>query len=188
MGLNVHGYLLNNVGFNFEVKSNNLRGDGLDAASEFTPETGFIPEVRARGRDIGFSEVNSILSIDWGWGNASIAKDYMEYGYSKYGNLVLSSKAPSFPSIRLQIKPTDWFNSTVVYSINVAAYKRGIYVSKHMVWHAVVITPFKGFDFFIGESVVYSDKLEVVYLMPVMFYFFGDEFVSNRVGKPEDTN
>lgn len=197
MGLNAHGYLLNKIGFNFEIKSNNLRGDGLDATREFTPETGFIPEVRDRGRDIGFSEVNSSISVDWGWGNATIAKDYMEYGYAKYGNLVLSSKAPSFPSIRLQIKPTDWFNfyyfhawlnSTVIDSINVAAYKRGIYVSKHMAWHAVVITPFKGFDFSIGESVVYSDKLEVVYLMPVMFYFFADEFVSNRVGKPGDAN
>lgn len=197
MGLNAHGYLLNKIGFNFEIKSNNLRGDGLDATREFTPETGFIAEVRDRGRDIGFSEVNSSISVDWGWGNATIAKDYMEYGYAKYGNLVLSSKAPSFPSIRLQIKPTDWFNfyyfhawlnSTVIDSINVAAYKRGIYVSKHMAWHAVVITPFKGFDFSIGESVVYSDKLEVVYLMPVMFYFFADEFVSNRVGKPGDAN
>lgn len=197
MGLNAHGYLLNSIGFNFDIRSNNERGDGIDAEKIFTPETGVIPEVHDMGRDVGYNDVNTSLSVDWGWGNASIVKDYLEYGYAKFGNIVLSKKAPSFPQIRLQIKPTDWFNfyyfhawlnSNVIDSVNVAAYKRGIYISKHFAWHALVVTPFKGFDVSIGESVVYSDKLEVVYLMPVMFYFFADEFVSNRVGKPGDAN
>ena len=36
-----------------------------------------------------------MVSIDWGWGNAVVAKDFIEYGYAKSGNLVLSNKAPS---------------------------------------------------------------------------------------------
>lgn len=197
MGLNTYGYLMNKIGFSLSLNSNNIRGDAIDSRRDFTPETGFLPDVRDRGRDVGFSDVNSSISYDWGWGNATVAKDYLQYGYSKYGNLVLSNKAPSFPHIRLQIKPVDWFNfyyfhawltSDVVDSASLAAYKRNIFVNKYFAWHAVVITPFRGFDISLGESVVYGDELELAYLMPVMFYFFADDFLNSRTGKPGDAN
>ncbi len=197
MGLSTFGYLLNNIGFSLNINSNNIRGNAIDTKRDFTPETGFLPDVRDRGRDVGFSDVNSSISFDWGWGNATVAKDYLQYGYSKFGNLVLSNKAPSFPHIRLQIKPVDWLNfyyfhawltSNVVDSASLAAYKRNIFINKYFAWHAVVITPLRGFDISIGESVVYGDELELAYLMPVMFYFFADDFLNSRQGKPGDAN
>ena len=197
MGLNAHGYLLDKIGFSLDIRSHNERGDALDPYREFTPQTGIIPTISQKGKDIGYSEVNSSVSVDWGWGNIIAAKEHIEFGYAKYGNIVLSNKAPSFPHVRLQIKPADWFNfyyfhawlsSNVVDSAKVAEYKRDIYVGKYFAWHALVITPFKGFDFSIGESVVYGDEIEFLYLMPVMFYFFADEYVTNKQGKPGDAN
>lgn len=197
MGLDLYGYLLNNIGFSLEIKTNNIRGEAIDITREFTPQTGFLPDVRDRGRDVGYSDVNASISVDWRWGSASISKDYMQYGYAKFGNLILSNKAPSFPHIKLQLNPVDWFKfyffhawltSDVIDSANLAAYKRDIYIDKFFAWHAISVTPFRGFDISLGESVIYGDKLEIAYLMPVMFYFFADDFISSRRGKPGDAN
>ena len=126
-----------------------------------------------------------------------VAKDFIEYGYAKSGNLVLSNKAPSFPFIKLQLNPVDWFkfyyfhaflSSNVIDSAKLEQYKRDIYIDKYFAWHSFVFTPVKGLDLSIGESVVYSDKLELVYLMPFMFYYYADDFLSNRRNKPGDAN
>jgi len=197
MGISAYSYLLNNIGISVYFKTNNEKGNNLDIKREFTPETGIIPEVHDNGRDIAYTEVRSSISVDWGWGDFVVAKDYIEYGYAKFGNLVLSNKAPSFPYVRIDLKPADWFNftyfhawlsSTVIDSVNLAAYNRNIFINKFFAWHTLTLTPVKGLDISIGESVVYSDKLEILYLMPIMIYYLADEYISNRVNKPGDAN
>lgn len=197
MGLSAYSYLLNNIGISLYFKTNNEKGNSLDIKRDFTPKTGIIPEVHDNERDISYTDVRSSISADWGWGNVVIAKDYIEYGYAKFGKLVLSNKAPSFPYIRIEIKPVDWFSfnyfhawlsSTVIDSVNLAAYNRNIFRDKYLAWHSLTVTPLKGLDISIGESVVYSDRLEFVYLMPIMFYYLADEYISNRINKPGDAN
>ncbi len=197
MGISSYSYLLNSIGLSFNFVSNNENGTGLDIDREFTKETGIIPEVHDNGRDIGYTEITSSISVDWGWGSVAIAKDFLQYGYEKMGNLVLSTKAPSFPFIRLELKPVDWFNfqyfhawlsSKVIDSTNLAAYKRNIYINKYFAWHALIVTPFKGLDISVGESVVYSGDIEPLYLMPIMFYYAADDYLTNRRGKPGDAN
>ena len=197
MGINSYAYLLDNFGISLNFKTFNEKGTGIDIKRDFTPETGIIPDISDLGKDISYTDVNSSISADWGWGNVVIAKDYIEYGYAKFGNLVLSDKAPSFPYIRIELKPVDWFqfnyfhawlSSNVIDSVNLAAYKRNIFIDKYFAWHALIVTPMKGLDISLGESVVYSNKLELVYLMPFMFYYLADEFISNRQNKPGDAN
>lgn len=197
MGFTLQSYLKNNLGFHLTFKTHNERGSKLDIKKDFTPETGIIPSISDLGRDISYTEVLSSLSFDWDWGSAFIGKDYLEYGYAKYGNLVLSDKAPSFPFIRFEIKPVDWFkfsyfhawlSSLIIDSVSLANYNRNIYKDKYFAWHSLTLTPFRGLDFSIGESVVYANKLEPLYLMPIMFYYAADEFISNREGKPGDAN
>jgi hypothetical protein len=197
MGISTYAYLLNNIGISLYFKTNNEKGNKLDIKKDFTPETGIIPEVRDNGRDLAYTEVRSAVSADWGWGSVVIAKDYIEYGYEKFGNLVLSKKAPSFPFVRLDLKPADWFSFTyfhgwlsslVIDSIKVDQYNRDIYRNKFFAWHALTLTPLKGLDFTLGESVIYADELEPLYLMPIMFFYIADEYVSNRTAKPGDAN
>ncbi len=197
MGLRTYGYLMDNIGINLEFKSFNEKGTGIDVSRIFTPETGILPEVHDKGKDIGYSEVNASISLDWDWGNLIIAKDFIEYGYAKFGNIVLSNKAPSFPYIRIELKPVDWFcfnyfhawlSSTIIDSVKLNAYNRDIFRNKFFAWHALNITPLNGLDISIGESVIYSDQLELLYLLPIMFFYPADEYVSNRHGKPGDAN
>ena len=195
MGIYSYGYLSNNIGISMDFRSHSESGTYYDAVKKFTPETGVI--ARESGGAIDYTEVRSSLSIDWDWGNFVVAKDFIEYGYAKSGNLVLSNKAPSFPFVRLQINPVKWLNfyyfhaflnSNVIDSEKVAQYKRDIYINKYFAWHSLVVTPLKGLDISVGESVIYSDKLELVYLMPFLFYYYADDFLSNRRDKPGDAN
>ena len=61
-------------------------------------ETGIIVSKHDYGKNIDYSEVNSTISYDWKWGDAEVAKDYIEYGYAKSGNIVLSKQSSS-PSL-----------------------------------------------------------------------------------------
>ena len=194
-GLYGYGYLPGKIGFSLDFRINNEKGNSADRNKSFTPVTGIIRNNNKHSFD--YSEVQSMASIDWGWGNAVIAKQFIEYGYAKSGKLVLSNKAPSFPFILLQINPAKWINFTyfhawlssdVIDSLEVAQYKRDIFRSKYFAWHALTFTPLQGLEVSLGESVVYSDKLEVSYLMPVMFFFLADEYISNKKDKPGDSN
>jgi hypothetical protein len=194
-GLNTFGYLPSNIGFSFDFRINNEAGNWSDQLKTFTPATGIIANVNKRSID--YSEVKALVSYDWDWGNAAAAKEFINYGYAKSGNVILSDKAPSFPHLRLQVNPADWINfawfhawlsSNIMDTVNYADYKRNIFRSKYFAWHALRITPFEGFDVSIGESVVYSDKPELIYLMPLMFYFLVDDFISSNRGQPGDAN
>ena len=111
---------------------------------------------------------------------------------------MLSEKAPSFPYIRLDLYLAEWFsfhyihawlNSDVVDSnsfypsFRYAEYgntNRFTYIQKFLALHSVTITPFKGLDFSFGESIVYSDNLQILYLIPLMFFDLGDEYLNRN--------
>lgn len=197
MGISSYSYFMNNIGISLYYKTENEKGDNLDISRDFTPKTGIIPELHEYGRDIAYTEVRSSIAFDWGWGDIAIAKDYIEYGYEKFGNLVLSKKAPSFPYVRLDLKPVDWFSFTyfhawlsslVIDSLKVNAYNRDIYRNKYFAWHALTLTPITGLDVTLGESVIYADRIEPIYIMPFMFFYLSDEYISNRHNKPGDAN
>ena len=197
VGMYGYGYFLKNIGLSFNFKTNNEHGNSIDVKKDFTPETGILSVSHDHGKDIDYSEVNSMVSYDWKWGDISVAKDYIEYGYAKSGKIVLSNKAPSFPFVRLHLKPIKWIHfyyyhawlsSDIIDSLMLSENRRDIYINKFLAWHAISFTPFEGFDLSIGESVVYSDKIEPLYLMPFMVFYMADQFISNRHDKPGDAN
>ena len=159
MGFYTAGYFIDNIGISLDFRSNNEHGSDLDIKKSFTPETGTIPVIRQNGKEIDYSEVKSMVSFDWKWGNAVLAKDFITYGYAKSGNLVLSNKAPSFPYIKIMLNPVDWFkfyyfhaflSSNVIDSAKFEQYKRDIYINKYFAWHSLVVTPVKRSGYLIG--------------------------------------
>ena len=197
IGVYGFSYFLNSIGISFEYKTNNERGNSVDSKKDFTPETGIIVSKHDYGKNIDYSDVNSTISYDWKWGDAEVAKDYIEYGYAKSGNIVLSNKAPSFPYFRIHLNPVKWLNfsyfhawlsSDVIDPLFLMEYRRDIFVNKYYAWHALTVTPLNGLDLSIGESIVYSYRMEPLYLMPFMCFYLADEWISNRHDKPGDAN
>ncbi len=190
-GVYLYGYLSNNIGFSFRFKDNSEDGTGIDRNKQFTPQTGVIV-AKSDLNNIQYSEVNANITYDWSYGDITIGKDFFNWGYGQSGLLVLSDKAPSFPFIRLDLHPVKWLsfnyihawlNSDVIDSSGIyATYRYGIYRdqfrSKYLASHTLTVTPTEGLDISLGESIVYSDKLEIPYLIPIMFFRLADHYLS----------
>src|SRR5664280_2328637 len=106
-GIGLYGYIGNSIGFSFNYRDNSETGATVDMTKQFTQVTGVII-AKSSPDNIQYSEAHAIIATDWSWGEVSIGKDFMEWGYGESGKLVLSDKAPSFPFIRLDLHLTNW--------------------------------------------------------------------------------
>lgn len=202
-GVSLYGYVTDAIGFSFNFRDNTETGETIDKTKSFSPVTG----VNARTSDniyqystnkAEYSEVRTMITANWKWGSVSAGKDFLEWGHGEGGKIVLSQKAPSFPFVRLDLKPVDWlsFNyfhgwlssdvvdSSSIYKTRVET-DRFLFREKFIASHTLTVTPLAGLDVSIGESIVYSDRLEVSYLMPFMFFRLADHYLSrhyNQVG------
>jgi hypothetical protein len=197
-GVYTSGYITNAVGFSFDFRDNTEVGDKIDKTKRFTPVTGINERSSENVVDypedkIEYSEAKAVIATDWSWGSFAVGKDFMEWGYAQNGLIVLSQKAPSFPFIRLDVYPLDWlgFNyfhgwlaSDVVDSSSFYYTEDGSlryqFSPKFIASHTLFIRPTKGLKFSIGESIVYSDQLEFLYLFPIMFFRLADHYLSNQ--------
>jgi hypothetical protein len=190
-GLYLYGYLSNNIGYSFRFQDNSEDGTTIDKNKNFTPVTG-VDIAKADVNNIQYSEINVNIAYNWKWGDISIGKDFLNWGYGRSGLLVLSDKAPSFPFIRFDLQPVSWlrFNyihawlnsgvidSTQSYFTALPGQVRTIFRDKFFAQHTLTVTPVKGLDVSVGESIVYSDKLQISYLIPIMFFRLADHYLS----------
>jgi hypothetical protein len=192
-GAYLYGYLGKHIGFSFDFRDNREEGSNIDTFKTFTPVTGVTGRYYPESKALEYSETRATLAANWLWGHATIGKDFIEWGYEKNGKAVLSNKAPSYSFIRLDIYPVHWlrFNyfhgwlrSDVVDSTEIYKTRTGtdriLFREKYLASHTLTLTPLRGLDFSLGESIVYSDRLEFAYLIPIMFFRLADHYLSAR--------
>jgi len=197
-GINLHGYVSSYIGFSFDFRDNTESGKTIDKFKQFTSITG----VNARTNfnmyqysenKMEYSEVKTSISANWSWGNFTIGKEFFEWGYGEGGRLVLSRKSPSFPFIRLNIHPVRWLSFDYIHAwlssdiidssdiyLTSTGNERFHFREKYLASHSFTIYPLKGLSISLGESIVYSDKIEVLYLMPFMFFRLADHYISRH--------
>jgi hypothetical protein len=192
-GIRLAGYFGKRWGFNFAFRDNTEKGDTLTHLSMFSPVEGII-QTGGTSRSVNYSSVNYNIGYRWSNGSLSVGQENFAWGYGMGGNIVLSAKSPSFPFIKFDFQPWTWlhFNyfhgwlqSNIIdsarsYNTGTGLYggKREIYISKFIVHHSVTATPLKGLDISIGESMIYSDKLNFAYLIPINFFKVYDHYNS----------
>ena len=189
-GLKLYGSVNDNIGFDLQFYDNHLRGDYFDGLRNLSPETGFEFDVgKGGGKD--FDRMNANLTYSWSWGNFTAGKDFNFYGSGYNGKLILSGKAPSFPLIKIEAYPVDWFkfsyihgsmNSRVIDSTSIRlgpVRDHHAKVAKYFVSHMVSFTPFEFINLSLGESVIYSDRFEPIYLIPVAFFRIADHYMTD---------
>jgi hypothetical protein len=161
-----------------------------------SPEPGRILLGSQNNNSINYSDIRASLNYKFKNGNISIGKDNLIWGYGENGKIVLSNKVPSYPYIRLDYDPIKWFSfnythawinsnitdSSLSYLNNFGRLdndKRILFVQKFMATHSLQITPMKGLSLAIGESIIYSDKMDLGFLIPVNLFKFYDNNRSN---------
>ena len=188
-GVLVNGYLGKYVGYSFDFRDNTEQGSTIDRTKSFSPVTGIIFS-GGGDKSIEYDDTKGTVSVGGRGANFTIGKDYMPVGYGESGKLVLSQKAPSFPLIRLDIKPTKWFsfnyahiwlNSNIVDSNSIypTSPQTGVqfaYRSKYMAIHSLSFFIKKKISLTMGESAIYNDNIDIGYLIPVIFYRSFDHY------------
>lgn len=176
-------------GADLELRDNGEFGDNIDKQKIISPKTGH--EYIDVPNGIEFSDIKGSMNFNWKWGSVSIAKDYMNWGYGRFGQQILSSKAPSFPYIKFEMQPADWFrfyyyhgwiNSQVIDSSKtikannspLSSFYSEEFVPKYVVANMFAFTPFEWMDVFLGNSFVYSGNLRLEMFIPFNFYKYMD--------------
>jgi hypothetical protein len=189
-GVNSYGYY-RNLGFSLYIKDNEEQGSFIDRMKIFSPETG-INLSKETGSTIEYAEVHGTISFTWDWGALSFGKDFFEIGSGRSGQIILSSKAPSFPFIRLDFQPVPWLrffyihgwlhsnllDSSTIRITPVQERPDLSQIEKYVAAHLISFYPTENLSISLGESIVYSDKLEYIYLIPVMFFRLADHYLA----------
>lgn len=177
-----------NISFQLYYRDVTETGMGLDTFRRESPETGIIkigPGTKPNAQN--FSDLRGHMSYAFKQGSISFGKDQFLWGYGENGRIVMSDKAPSFPYLRFDYRPMKWLhyqqihgwlNSNIVDSNR--SYPTGtsgvmddirlVFHPKFIAHHSITILPKKGWSISLGESMVYSDQFDPVYLIPVIFY------------------
>ena len=194
-GLSLWGYFGKHWGFSFFYNDITESGKGFDSTRRYTPETGFVRKDTSLHTSQNFSEFRGSISYSFKNGSISFGQDHLLWGQGQSGKIVLSDKAPAFPYIRLDYKPFSWLtfnythvwlNSNIIDSNRTYATgngpfggKRILYVPKFMATHSLQVRAMKGLYLSAGESIIYSDRMDVGYLLPVMFFKIYDNIANN---------
>ena len=145
---------------------------------------------------INYTDIRANINYSFKKGNISFGKDNLAWGYGENSNIVLSNKAPSYPYIRLDYKPLKWLNfnythawlnsniadSSLSYFTNSGRIDndfRLVFIQKYLATHSIEVQAMKGLNIAIGESIVYSDKMDPGFLIPINLFKFYDNNRSN---------
>ena len=190
-GFSFYGYALDNWAYSLNFYDNEETGNNLDITKDLTPERGTsVTKLKENAFEYDF--VNASVGYYWSDGSISLGKEYFKIGNGRNGNVILYDQAPSFPFIRLDYKPVDWlrffyFHGFLVSNVpdsstfryNSVEDRTSISdVPKFMAFHTLSFYPNDNLSFTLGESIVYSEQLQPIYLIPVMFFRVADHYLS----------
>ena len=173
----------------------NENGTGIDFEKQFTPEQGVMPTANPKSTALNYADVRASMTYQWKNGMLAFGKEQYVTGYGLNGNIIYSAKAPSYPYIRLSQQILPWLkfeythaflasrlvdtpNSYRTTNYGVFGGQRFKMIPKYMVSHALTFKIRKGLDLMVGESVIYTDKIQLGYWMPLMFYKAWDQYIS----------
>ncbi len=145
---------------------------------------------------INYTDIRANINYSFKKGNISFGKDNLIWGYGENSNIVLSNKASSYPYIRLDYKPLKWLNFNYTHAwlnSNIADSSlsyftstgridndyRLVFINKYLATHSIEVQAMKGLNIAIGESIVYSDKMDPGFLIPINLFKFYDNNRSN---------
>lgn len=179
-GGEVFGYLGRHLGFYSRLHDNYQLRD-YNTESKLTQAVGGNYKA-ITDSSLEFSQMKGGVTISNEWGTLALVKDHFTWGNNYHGSNIVSNRAPSFAQIRLHVHPTNWLDfhyfhgwlssevedSTRSYVAGVR--NRRVLAPKYMAANLLTITPLKGLKLSAGNSIIYSDRFQPAFLIPIFFY------------------
>ncbi len=152
----------------------------------FTQEEGGTYKIGEGGRPGGdYSEMRGGVTYAWDWGDIGLVKDHIQVGDNYHGANILSGRTPSYAMLKLHIKPVKWFDfnyhhgwlvsedvdSSRSYMATTGRYKE-VYRPKFIATNLFTFIPWRGINFSVGNSIIYTDLNgpHPAYFIPIMFF------------------
>ncbi|MBI4647661.1 MAG: hypothetical protein HY738_14005 [Bacteroidia bacterium] len=151
----------------------------------FSMEPGGTYKLNEGGRKGGdWSEARGGITYGWKWGSCGIIKDHIAWGTNYHGANIFSGRTPSFPLIKVDIDPFNWFefdyyhgwliseviDSARSYYTPIGTY-RAVYRNKFIAANMLTVRPWKTLNISMGNSIIYSDvNAQPGYLIPFLFF------------------
>lgn len=191
-GFKLYGEIARNFGFSMSFLENSENGKTIDKNRQYSSETGVVFSEK-KDKSAGFSETTGSLLYGNSWITTGLTKEFMTLGSGYRSQLVLSTKAPSFPSLYMKIHPAKWISfyfmhgwllsgvtdSLETYKTELVNQPRTIEREKYYVMHAIQIVPTTNLSMTFGETIIYSDKTPYLgYFIPFLFYRSVDHAIS----------
>jgi hypothetical protein len=188
-GFKIWGRIGKRVGFNLSYKDvieNRTELENDSVINNSQPAFVLITKELEKTRQINFSEYRATIGYEWKNGFISFGQDNYTWGYGFNGKIVMSEKSPLNQFLRLNYQPFTWLkldfahhwlNSNFIDSTNTYNYGNTVYggnrinyLPKYLSTHTLTITPVKGINISLGESMIYNDRIDIGFLNPLQFY------------------
>ena len=197
VGAETFGYIGKGWGFYASLRDNH-ESERISEDAYLTQRMGANYKATGKGGD--YSEMRGGITYSWNWGSVMVGKDHYSLGTAYNGTNILSGRTPSFPILKLMVKPVKWLElsymhgwlvSEVLDSTRTTIYpggKRQVYHNKYISANMITVTPFKRLNISVGNSIIYSDQApSPAYLAPLFFYKSVDHTLngtkSNDIGQ-----
>lgn len=202
-GFSSYGYFGTSLGAYFYYHDNHDGGSyvtslGIHQAPlhPLSPLQAAVISLSTSATSYDYDTFNAQLNVDLGFVTLSLEQMSDVWGAGKYGNLILSTKAPAFPQIKLRAKLSKDIDFTYIHgwlfsgildssrSYNASAFGsesvRNIYMPKYIAAQMLEFTPWKGINIALGESEIYGNRSpELLYLIPVMFFKAAEHYMDD---------
>ena len=197
-GGEVYGYLGKHIGYYANVDYT-WQSEPLVNPAMFTMEEG-KSWIDAGNGAVQNTEWMGGISLGWKWGEFGVFKDRPVWGNAMHGTNIMSGRPPSFPYIQLHLKPAKWiefYSITGFLKSDVIDSSRSTFTpgSEQIKYHKkycsanfFTVTPWKGLDISVGNSIFWSDVFKVAYLIPFNLYKSVDESMKGSLAYSGDIN
>ena len=187
-GFEVRGFWGN---FKFQTKfiDNTIYGKLIDTNRILSPLQGLAFKKIGKNQ-LAYDIVEGGISFENSDINIGIRKGNFIVGSGINSQIIMSDKAPGFPYFYLNIYPSKYFSynfvlgilnssiidsTTIRHNINPSRVNYSL-VEKYIALHLFSFNLFSSLKLSIGESVIFSDKFQPIYLIPNLFFRSVDHY------------
>ncbi len=195
-GLGAYATVGKHWGFYSSLRDNSIT-EIMAYPSYLTQEEGGNYKIGEGGRPGGdYSEMRGGVTYTWNWGDIGLIKDHVQVGDNYHGANILSGRTPSYVMIKLHINPVKWFDfnyhhgwlvsedvdSSRSYWATTGRYKE-VFRPKFIATNLFTFIPWRGINFSIGNSIIYTDLNgpHPAYFIPVMFFKSIDHTLNHNI-------
>ncbi|MBN2237022.1 MAG: hypothetical protein JW729_05655 [Bacteroidales bacterium] len=179
-GLQAHAYVGEHWGFYASLRDNHtsIRLGNPEYLTLF--EGGNYKSSENGGVD--WSEMRGGAVYSWDWGSIGLIKDHFEWGNNQHGANIFGGQQPSYAHISIKLKPAKWLEFNYIHGWLVSEVVdsarsywddsrfRSVFRPKWISANLFSVTPFDWLNVSIGNSIIYSDRDNPGFWIPLFIY------------------